>query len=312
MMVGQIEKVIVGKRAVLEDLLIGILSNGHVLIEDVPGLAKTLIARSFARIMDLEFSRIQFTPDLLPGDITGSNIYNRAENTFEFSHGPVFSHIVLADEINRASPKTQSALLEAMQETQVTIEGTSHTLDHPFIVFATQNPIEFEGTYPLPEAQLDRFLMKMSVGYPDKDNELEILLRRQDRKTDEVELQAVVNREDVIEMQKSVEQVFMSREIGVYIVEIVKATREDNRVQLGASPRGSLALFKLARSAAALDGRDFVTPEDVKRIAKHGLSHRIMLKPEVWMRDIPEEDIVSDILQRVPVPRPLGDENHEP
>jgi len=307
MMINQIEKVIVGKRTVLEDLLIGILSNGHVLIEDVPGLAKTLIARSFASIMNLGFSRIQFTPDLLPGDITGSNIFNRAQNTFEFAQGPIFSHIVLADEINRASPKTQSALLEAMQETQVTIEGKRHALDHPFVVFATQNPIEFEGTYPLPEAQLDRFIMKMGVGYPEKDAEIEILMRRQERKSDEVDLNAVVDREEVIEMQQAVEQVYMSPEIAAYIVEIVGATRADTRVQLGASPRGSLALFKLARSTAALDGRDFVTPEDVKRIAKQGLSHRIMLKPEVWMRDIPEADIISDILQRVPVPRPLDE-----
>ena len=305
LMIDQIEKVIIGKTTVLEDLLIGILSNGHVLIEDVPGLAKTLIARSFARIMNLEFSRIQFTPDLLPGDITGSNIYDRTENTFVFSRGPVFSHIVLADEINRASPKTQSALLEAMQEAQVTIEGTRHTLDRPFIVFATQNPIEFEGTYPLPEAQLDRFIMKLAVGYPDKDHEIEILMRRQERRKDDVDLQAVVSREDVIEMQLAVEQVYMSEEIGAYIVDIVRATRSDSRVQLGASPRGSLALFKLARSAAALDARDFVTPEDVKKVAKQGLSHRIMLKPEVWMRDVPEEEIVADILQRVPVPRPL-------
>ena len=305
LMIDEVEKVIVGKRSVLEDIIIGILSSGHVLIEDVPGTAKTLVARSFASIMGLEFTRIQFTPDLLPSDITGANIFDRKENAFFFSKGPVFSNIVLANEINRASPKTQSALLEAMQELQVTIEGVRHPLEPPFIVFATQNPVEFEGTYPLPEAQLDRFIMKMSIGYPEKDDEVEILLRRQERRHDEVAMETVVSRESLFLMQQAVEKVYLSREIGEYIVELVRATRTDKRVQLGASPRGSLALFKLSRSAAALGGRDFVTPEDVKRIAIQGLSHRIMLKPEIWMKNIPERDIVDDILKKVPVPRPL-------
>lgn len=301
----QVERAVIGKREVLESLLVAALARGHILIEDVPGLAKTLVARSFSQVLDVSFSRIQFTPDLLPGDITGGTVYDRSTETFVFSPGPIFSNLVLADEINRASPKTQSALLEAMQEGQVTIDGNRHVLEFPFLVFATQNPIEFEGTYPLPEAQLDRFIMKLSIGYPTEEDELEILLQRQKRKKDEVELDKVVTRTEVLAMQEAVEEVFISSEIGAYMVSLVRATREDKRVQVGASPRGTLALFKLSRAVAALQGRDFVTPEDVKKIAVQALSHRIILRPEVWTRHVREEDVVNEVLDRIPVPRPV-------
>lgn len=299
---AQLERAVVGKRPVLEKILMAIIADGHVLIEDVPGLAKTLIARSLARSFRLEFSRIQFTPDLLPSDITGATIYDQAERRFEFRRGPLFANLVLADEINRASPKTQSALLEAMQEQHVTIGGEEHALASPFLVLATQNPIELEGTYPLPEAQLDRFLMRIEVGYPDEEAELRMLLNRRDRKVDEVEIEAVVSGTELLAMHEALESVHVEENVGRYMASIVRASRADNRVAVGASPRGSLALFKLARAAAVLDERDFVTPEDVKAVATEALTHRIILKPEMWARSIREEDVVSDLLRKVPVP----------
>jgi MoxR-like ATPase len=298
----EVERAVVGKRDALALVLTGFLADGHVLLEDYPGLAKTLIARSFAQVTDLRFARIQFTPDLMPSDVTGSSIFNQRSGDFEFRPGPIFANLLLADEINRAPPKTQAALLEAMQERQVTIEGTSNELERPFLVIATQNPIEYEGTYPLPEAQLDRFILRGSVGYPDRDHEWEVLERRLDRQEDEVELDVVVDRSTVLEMQRATERVHVAESVGRYMVDVVNATRESSRVQVGASPRGSLALLKLARCRAALDGRDFVTPDDVKAIALPALSHRLMLRPELWVQRVRPEDVVQQALDAVPTP----------
>lgn len=303
-----VETVIVGKRAVLRHVLAAILADGHVLMEDYPGLAKTLMANCFAQVLSIQFARLQFTPDMLPGDITGSTIFNQRESTFDFSPGPIFANLILADEVNRATPKTQSALLEAMQERQVTVEGTVHLLDPPFIVFATQNPIEFEGTYPLPEAQLDRFIMRVAVGYPTEEEELEILLRRQARRSEAVTLPAVVGRQELLQMQACVEEVHVDPEAARYMVRIVQETRADHRIQVGASPRGALALLKLSKAEAAVDGRDFVTPEDVKSVAVLALAHRIILKPEFWARGESEQDIAKDILWKVPTPKALASE----
>jgi MoxR-like ATPase len=302
--ISEIERAVIGKRDVLELILLGLLADGHVLIDDYPGLAKTLMAHSFAGVMGLDFGRVQFTPDLVPSDITGSSIYDQRTGEFEFRPGPVFTNVLLADEINRAPAKTQAALLEAMQEQQVTIEGVTHPLPRPFIVLATQNPIEFEGTYPLPEAQLDRFLMRIGVGYPSNDDEWKILERRLERKVDEVDLTAVVGPADLEHMKGSIEDVFVSESIGRYIVAIVEATRSAPRVQVGASPRGSLALMKLARAKAALAGRDFVTPEDVKAVAIPALAHRLTLRPEAWVAGVLGESVVSDVLDSVPTPPP--------
>lgn len=301
------ERVIIGKGEVITKVLTAILADGHILIEDVPGLAKTLLARSVAMILNMKFSRIQFTPDLVPADITGANIFDQQEAHFSFSPGPLFANLVLADEINRASPKTQSAMLEAMQERQITIDGNAHILEPPFLVFATQNPIELEGTYPLPEAQLDRFLARIQIGYPSENDEFEILVRRQQRKKDEVGLAALIGREDLLEMQAAVEEVHVSEDVGRYMVRIVRETRKSPQVQIGSSPRGTLALFKLARAFAALEGRDFVTPEDVKAVASMALSHRIILKPEAWVRKIREETVVAEVLDRVPTPKAMAD-----
>src|SRR6478736_6334054 len=298
----EVEKAVVGKRQALELLLLGVLADGHVLIEDYPGLAKTLMARTFARATSLDFSRIQFTPDLMPSDVTGSSIFNQRDADFEFRPGPIFANILLADEINRAPPKTQAALLEAMQERQVTPEGQTRRLDRPFLVLATQNPIEDEGTYPLPEAQLDRFLLRMSVGYPDRDDELAVLDRRRERRTDDVELRTVIDRETLVAMQQALEDVHVSPSVGYYIVDVVRATRESRSVQVGASPRGSLAILKLARAYAVLDGRDFVVPDDVKAIAGPALAHRLSLKPELWVQRIRPEDVVQEQLETVPTP----------
>ncbi len=299
---AELERAIVGKREALELVLLGILADGHVLIEDFPGLAKTLIARSFAEVTSTRFTRVQFTPDLMPGDVTGSSIFNQRTSDFEFRRGPIFTNILLADEINRAPPKTQAALLEGMQEQQVTIEGTTHPLERPFLVLATQNPVEYEGTYPLPEAQLDRFLLRLQVGYPSADDEWTILERRLARGGDGVELNPVVDRETLLAMQLAVEDVHVGESIGRYIVELVGATRASARLQVGASPRGSLALLKLARCRAALQGRDFVTPDDVKAVAVPGLGHRLMLKPELWVQRISGDDIVRETLEQVPTP----------
>jgi MoxR-like ATPase len=280
----------------------GLLADGHVLIEDFPGLAKTLIARSVAQVCSMRFSRIQFTPDLMPSDVTGSAIYDQRDAVFRFQQGPVFANLLLADEINRAPPKTQAALLEAMQEQQVTADGNTHLLERPFIVLATQNPIEYEGTYPLPEAQLDRFLMRVSVGYPARDDERRLLLDRAERRMDAVDLHVVCDRETLLELQRAVEEVHISEPIASYMVDIVAATRDAPQIQVGASPRGSLALLKLARCSAAFQGRDFVTPEDVKAIAVPALAHRLTLQPELWVQQVSAEDVVRDLLETVAVP----------
>jgi MoxR-like ATPase len=298
----EVERAVVGKRDALELVLLGFLADGHVLIEDFPGLAKTLIARSFAQAFDMQFARIQFTPDLMPSDVTGSSIFNQRAGDFEFRPGPIFTNLLLGDEINRAPPKTQAALLEAMQERQVTIEGHSNVLERPFLVIATQNPIEYEGTYPLPEAQLDRFLLRLRVGYPDRDAEWSVLEQRLERGEDDIQLAAVTDRSGLLELQRTLEQVHVSPAIGYYIVDLVAATRTSQRAQVGASPRGALALLKLARAKALLAGRDFVTPEDVKAVAVPALAHRLMLKPELWVQRVRPEDVVREVLDTVPTP----------
>jgi MoxR-like ATPase len=300
----EIERAVIGKRDVLELILLGLLADGHILIEDYPGLAKTLMARSFANAMGLGFGRVQFTPDLVPSDITGSPVFDQRTGEFEFRPGPVFTNVLLADEINRAPAKTQAALLEAMQERQVTIDGTTYPLPEPFIVLATQNPIEFEGTYPLPEAQLDRFLMRIGVGYPTTDDEWHILERRLERRADEVRLDPIASAAELDEMRRAIEEVYLSESVGRYIVSIVEATRSAARVQVGASPRGSLGILKLARARAALLGRDFVTPEDVKSIAVPALAHRVTLRPEAWVTGVQGDGVVRDVLDRVPTPPP--------
>ena len=295
-------RIVVGKDDVLERMLAGILANGHILVEDYPGLAKTLIARLLAQALDLGFRRIQFTPDLLPSDITGSFLYDQREGRFEFRPGPVFTNLLLADEINRATPKTQAALLEAMQETQVTVEGQTFPLGPPFLVIATQNPIELEGTYPLPEAQLDRFLVRVAVGYPDPAAERAILSIRRARRTDAVAVPMLVTRTELAAMQQALEDVFVSEALEEYIVALVQASRRDPRVALGASPRGSLALLKLARAEAAIRGREFVLPDDVKAVAVGALAHRIMLRPELWISRTTPAQVVESLLHEVPAP----------
>ena len=300
----EVERAVIGKREALELVLLGILADGHVLIEDFPGLAKTLMARAFAQVTSIGFTRVQFTPDLMPSDVTGASIYNQREADFEFRPGPIFTNLLLADEINRAPPKTQAALLEAMQERQVTIEGVTHPLAPPFLVLATQNPIEYEGTYPLPEAQLDRFLLRIGVGYPEREQEWDVLARRLERASDEVELESVVGRDELLEMQQAIESVHVARSVGLYMVDIVAATRSASGVQVGASPRGSLALLKLSRCRAAIDGRTYVTPDDVKSVAVPALAHRLSLRPELWVQRLRPDDIVLELLDRVPAPAP--------
>jgi MoxR-like ATPase len=295
-------RIVVGKDDVIERIFAGILANGHVLIEDFPGLAKTLIARLLAQALDLGFRRIQFTPDLLPSDITGSFLYDQSRGRFEFRAGPVFTNLLLADEINRATPKTQAALLEAMQEAQVTVEGQTFPLSPPFLVLATQNPIELEGTYPLPEAQLDRFLLRVGVGYPDPETEREILRRRRERRTDTATVPTIVSRAELLAMQATLEDVFVSDALEGYIVALAQATRADSRVALGASPRGTLALLKLARAEAALRGREFVLPDDVKTMAVPALAHRLVLRPELWVARITPTQVVESLLRQVPAP----------
>lgn len=301
--IDEVSRAIVGKDDVLKRVMVGILAEAHILFEDYPGLAKTLIARSFAQALGMDFKRIQFTPDLLPSDITGSHVFDRETEQFTLTVGQIFANIILADEINRATPKTQSALLEAMQESQVTIDGETHPLPSPFIVIATQNPIEYEGTFPLPEAQLDRFMIRLSVGYPDADGEVEILKRRRERKRDEITLSPVASADRLLEMRAAVEEVFVEPDIEKYIVSIVGKTRTDNDVYVGASPRGSLALLKLARAQAALDGRDYVLPDDVKAFAEPALAHRLILNPDLWSKRITAADVVNKILRLVPVPK---------
>ena len=298
----EVERAIVGKRDVLELVLLTILGGGHVLLEDFPGLAKTLIARSFATALGIDFSRVQFTPDLLPGDITGSFIYDQRRSSFEFRRGPVFANLVLGDEINRAPPKTQAALLEAMQEAQVTVEDSTYPLPRPFVVIATENPIEYEGTYPLPEAQLDRFMVRAGVGYLDRTGEWEVVRRRLERGTDEAELSAVVDGPTLVSMQQSLERVHVHEAVGLYVVDLVRATRDHPDAQVGSSPRGALALVKLARGRALLQGRDYATPEDVKAVAVPALGHRLTLRPELWVRRVSGDDVVADVLDRVAAP----------
>ena len=300
--VAEVEQAIVGKRALLETIMAGMLAGGHVLLEDFPGLGKTLIARSFAAVLGLDFKRIQFTPDLLPGDITGGYVFNRNKNKFELRKGPIFANIILADEINRASPKTQSALLEAMQEGQVTLEGDTLSLPEPFLVLATQNPIEYEGTFPLPEAQLDRFMLKLAVGYPEVEEEREILRRRRERRQDEVILSKITDGKQLMEMRQIVESVHVHKDLEEYIAMLVHETRQDRRVAVGASPRGSLAFLKMARARAVLEGREFVTPDDVKHFARPVLIHRLILQPEYWMAERVSDDVIKDVFSRVPVP----------
>lgn len=299
----ELQRAIVGKERVLQHLLLGLYSGGNILLEDFPGLAKTLIARLTAQVIGLEFKRIQFTPDLLPGDITGGVIYNQKQGEFIFRPGPLFTNLVLSDEINRAPPKTQAALLEVMQERQVTVEGVTHPMLSPFAVLATQNPIELEGTYPLPEAQLDRFIMRLQVGYPSPEEEQQILAQRGARQQDSIDLQPVINADQLLQLQAAVEQVHTSEPIEAYIVSLTAATRAHTQVQVGASPRGSLALYQLARAHAMIQNRDFVLPDDVKTMAAAALAHRLLLKPELWIRGIQAEDIIHDILERTPIPK---------
>jgi MoxR-like ATPase len=298
----EVGRAVVGKRTELEVVLLGILADGHVLLEDVPGLAKTLAARSFAQAMGLEFARVQFTPDLLPSDVTGSSIWNQRDADFEFRHGPIFTNFLLADEINRAPPKTQAALLEAMQERQVTVDGQTRLLERPFLVMATQNPVEYEGTYPLPEAQLDRFILRTGFGYPSRDDEWEMLARRIERRVDDVEVDVIVDRERLLSMQAAIEGVHVEPTVGRYIVDLVAATRMSPSTAVGSSPRGSLALLKLSRCRAAIAGRDFVTPDDVKAVAVPALAHRLVLKPELWVQRRTCDDVIRDVLDEVPTP----------
>jgi MoxR-like ATPase len=293
---------IVGKDAALHLLLAAILADGHVLIEDVPGVAKTSIARAASQVLGLPFKRVQFTPDLLPADLTGSFVFDQRTMSFAFRHGPIFTQLLLADEINRAAPKTQSALLEAMQETQVTVEGETFPLARPFLVIATQNPIELDGTYPLPEAQLDRFLIRLDLGYPTEEDEQAILRRRREWRADTTTLEPLLAAGELLAMQAVPEEVFVEPSIERYIVRLVRATRDDPHVALGASPRASLALMKLSRALAALEGRSFVTPDDVKAAAIPALAHRLMLRPESWGGRISTRGVVKSLLDRIPAP----------
>jgi MoxR-like ATPase len=298
----EVERAVVGKREVLELVLLALLADGHVLLEDVPGVAKTLIARSFAAATGLRFGRVQFTPDLLPSDVTGSSVFDQRAASFEFRPGPVFCNLLLGDEINRAPPKTQAALLEAMEERQVTADDGTHQLEPPFLVLATQNPIEYEGTYPLPEAQLDRFLVRLRVGYPAAEDEWRMLDARARRGTDAVALRPVIDRHGLLSLQAAVEAVHVGAAVGRYMVALATATRESSEVEVGASPRGSLALLRLARARAALEGRDFVVPDDVKAVAVPALGHRLVLRPELWVRRVDAADVVQRVLDEVPAP----------
>ncbi len=299
--IENIEKVIVGKRSTVELAVISLLCQGHLLIEDVPGVGKTMLARSLARSLGCKFSRIQFTPDMLPSDVTGVSIFNQVSRDFEFRPGPIMAQIVLADEINRATPKTQAALLEAMDERQITVDGLTHLLPHPFMVLATQNPIEYEGTFPLPEAQLDRFLLRVRLGYPQADEEINVLERQQFRHPIE-ELESVISSEQVLQAQEAVKEVFVASPVKQYIVELSRRTREYPEVYLGASPRGSLTLYRAGQARAALQGRDYVLPDDIKALAGAALGHRVILGPAARLRDLSAEQVVEEILDTVAVP----------
>jgi MoxR-like ATPase len=298
-----VHQAVVGRDEAIDLISTGLLADGHILLEDLPGLGKTLIAKSFAVALGLTFSRVQFTADLMPQDITGAEMLDATGRDLKFRPGPLFANIVLADEINRAPPKVQSALLEAMQEFQVTSDRTSHPLERPFLVLATQNPLELEGTYPLPEAQVDRFLMRIGVGYPTVEEEGTILQRRSERKEDEARVPSILAPGEFKEMQRCVEEIELEPTVQRYAIEVVRATRGDARVEVGASPRGSLALHKLSRARALLQGRDFVVPDDVKQIALPALAHRVLVKPEPYLRGVRGEQVVKAALERVPVPK---------
>lgn len=301
--IDQVKKVIVGKEPVLEKVMLAFLANSHILFEDYPGLAKTLLARSFAMSMGCNFSRIQFTPDILPADITGTYIYNVKSGDFELRKGPIFTNILLADEINRAPPKTQAALLEAMQERQATLDGKTHLLQDPFIVIATQNPIEYEGVYPLPEAQLDRFLVRLGLGYPNRAEEVEIMRRRMLRGREEVFLEPVADTKTILNLQRVVEEIHVDDDVLGYVADIVQATRSQRQIEIGASPRGSLAIFKLSRARAVFHSRDYVIPDDVKEVVAPALAHRMIMKAESWIKGTNPNRVIDDILKTVPVPR---------
>ncbi|WP_377643603.1 AAA family ATPase [Oryzobacter terrae] len=299
----EVDTVIVGKRSATEVVLSGVLAGGHVLMEDYPGLGKTLAARTFARALGLDFTRAQFTPDLLPSDLTGSFVYDQGRGAFEFRKGPVFTGLLLADEINRTPPKTQAALLEAMQEQQVTVEGQTFPLPQPFHVIATANPVEYEGTYPLPEAQLDRFLVRVAFGYPTAEEEWDVLGRRMQRRREETEVRRVVDAEELLSLQASMEDVTVSPEVGRYCVALARASRDHEHALMGASPRGSLALLLVGRAYAVVKGRDYLTPDDVKAVAPAVLEHRVVVRPELWMSEVSSRSIVADLLRSVPTPR---------
>ena len=302
----EVERAVVGKRGALTLILTTVLAGGHVLIEDLPGMGKTLIARSFAAALGLRFTRVQFTPDLLPADLLGATIYDMRTAHFDFRRGPIFTNMLMADEINRTPPKTQAALLEAMAEGQVSIDGETHQLPTPFIVIATDNPIEFEGTYPLPEAQLDRFAVKVALKYLSEQDEASMLRRRLDRGTAEATVNEVVDADQLLAMQDAVEQVTVHDDVLHYVVSLASATRSHPQVVVGASPRAELDLVQLSRARALLSGRDYVLPEDVKALAVPAFGHRITLRPEMWVRSMHGTDVVEQLLKRLPVPRAAG------
>ena len=301
-LIKEVSKVVIGKENMLKFVILGILTDGHILFEDYPGLAKTLTAKTFSKAIGCKFRRVQFTPDLLPADITGTYIYDQKNSEFKLIKGPVFTNILLADEINRAPPKTQAALLEVMQERQTTLEGQTYSLDRPFLVLATQNPIEYEGTYPLPEAQIDRFIMKLNVGYPKKDEEKEILKRMRTVDLHDAEISKVIYPTDITKMQETVKTVFIDETIEDYIVSIVQSTRGHPSVKVGVSPRGTIAIFKLAKAHAAFMGRDFVIPDDIKEVVIAAIAHRLVLKPEVRIKGEKPEKIIAGLVNNVPVP----------
>lgn len=300
---AEVERAVVGKHDELTSILLAVLAGGHVLIEDLPGLGKTLVARSFAAALGLDFTRVQFTPDLLPADLLGATIYDMPSGRFEFRPGPIFTNLLLADEINRTPPKTQAALLEAMAEGQVSVDGTTRILPRPFVVLATDNPIEYEGTYPLPEAQLDRFTLRLRLGYLTETDEHEMLRRRLDRGSAAVVVQQVVDAADLLAMRESLEQVSVHHDVLGYVVALANATRHHPQVEVGASPRAELDLVQLARARALLAGRDFVIPEDIKALAVPAVAHRISLRPEMWVRRIRSDDVLAELLRRLPAPR---------
>ena len=300
--IDAVDEVVTADRSLFETILVGVLSRGHVLLEDVPGTGKTLTARAIAAALNLEFSRVQFTPDLLPTDVLGTDVYNERDRTFEFNRGPIFANVVLADEINRAPPKTQAALLEAMEEEQVTVDGTTHELPDPFLVIATQNPVEQEGTFQLPEAQIDRFVVKTSIGYPTETGEIDLLRRRAGRVERSPTIGAVLSHDQVRDLRVIPEDVRVDGDVVEYVVALARATREDRRVRIGVSPRGTQRLFEAARSRAVIAGRDYVTPDDVKRVARPTLAHRLVLTADATVDDVRKTDVVADVLNTIPVP----------